>query len=115
MTFERNEMLDAGLQYHSVDLYHVIKVNITKAQYAIEKSFLKIVWTVSRPYATAPDKKEKHIEGFQPEWYISTIYQCEDIPFCSETLINYNIGDDTQHRVRLVTEKFVGEQINPHS
>ena len=26
-----------------------------------------------------------HVEGFRPEWYISTIYQCKDIPFWSET------------------------------
>ena len=27
-----------------------------------------------------------HIEGFWPEWYISTTYHCRNIPFLSETL-----------------------------
>ena len=27
-----------------------------------------------------------YFEGFRPEWYISTIYHCSDIPFWSETL-----------------------------
>ena len=27
-----------------------------------------------------------HIEGFRPEWYISTIYYCRHTPFWSETL-----------------------------
>ena len=29
---------------------------------------------------------DKYIEGFRPEWYISTIYHCRDAPFWSETL-----------------------------
>ena len=28
----------------------------------------------------------EHIEGFQPERYISTLFHCRDIPFWSETL-----------------------------
>ena len=27
-----------------------------------------------------------YFKGFQPEWYISTLYHCRDIPFWSETL-----------------------------
>ena len=26
------------------------------------------------------------IEGFRPEWYLSTIYHCRDMPFWLETL-----------------------------
>ena len=29
---------------------------------------------------------EQHFEGLRPEWYISTIYHCRDIPFWLETL-----------------------------
>ena len=28
-----------------------------------------------------------HIKGFQPEWYVLTIYQCRDIPYWWETLV----------------------------
>ena len=30
-----------------------------------------------------------YIEGFQPEWYISTLFYCRDIPFWSETFNMY--------------------------
>ena len=33
-----------------------------------------------------------HIEGFQPEWYISTIYHCRHTPFWSETLNIWPLG-----------------------
>ena len=37
------------------------------------------------------------IEGFRPEWYISTIYHCRDIPFWLETLEMVEYSSDDQY------------------
>ena len=46
---------------------------------------LKFYQSLKSPYFTYQAKPLSN-QGFWPEWYISTIYHCKDIPFRSETL-----------------------------
>ena len=48
--------------------------------------WLRTTWVNCTPWS---HKFHLNIQGFRPEWYISTMYLCRDIPLWSETLKLY--------------------------
>ena len=50
-----------------------------------------------------------HIEGFQPEWYILTLYYCRDIPFWLETFNIISWFLITESDVVLILSKWIAE------
>ena len=80
----RTRSHDPPTEYASIRLYWSSGLFWNKAQILCAVHLLILVMVDSDCYNFY--RRWNDFEGFRPEWYISSVYHCRDIPFWSETL-----------------------------